>query len=353
LNAICRHFGTCGGCAWQDLSSEAYLARKRELIARALARHRIPETSLREIISVPPRSRRRATLKVQKLAGETHIGFHAPRSHELVDIHECHVLTPGLFQLAQRLRGLCSELLRENESADLYIAEADNGFDLSISWNRKVTPELRARIAALAPKLNPIRITSGQQLLFETAVPEVTFGKARVQLPPKAFLQPTRDGERVLQAHAAEAVGKAKRIADLFSGCGTFSLPLAQCARIHAVDADREMLAALATGTRQTSGMKPVTTEARDLFKLPLTLVELARFDAVVLDPPRDGAIAQAAKLAKSVVPRIAYISCDSESFARDARVLIDGGFRLNWIVGVDQFLWSAHMELAAAFSRK
>jgi 23S rRNA (uracil1939-C5)-methyltransferase len=352
LNVACRHFGACGGCAWQGLPSDAYLARKRKLISDALVRHGIPETSLREIVSVPPRSRRRATLKVQKLAGEAHIGFHAQRSHELVDIRECHVLTSGLFRLVEQLRAPFSDLLREGETADLYMVEADNGFDLSISWKRKTTPQLTAQIAAIAPKLSLVRVTAGEELLYTSAAPELTFGKARVKVPPNAFLQPTREGESLLQARAAEAVGNAKRIADLFAGCGTFTFPLAERAQIHAVDTDDSMLTALAAAARGTSGLKPITIEARDLFKRPLTPAELASFDAVVLDPPRAGAPAQARNLPQSPLRRIAYISCDAASFARDARVLIDGGFKLDWIVGVDQFLWSAHIELAAAFAR-
>lgn len=352
MNAVCRHFGACGGCAWQDLSSEAYLARKRRLISESLARYGISDTLLRHVVTLPPRSRRRATLKAQKRAGKTSIGFHALRSHALVHLDECYVLTPGLFHFAEQLRAPFSGLLREGEMADLYMAEAQNGFDVSISPKRNPTPELTAGIAAIAPKLNLLRATSGEALLFESATPEVTFGRASVKVPPNAFLQPSCEGEVALQAHVIEAAGTARRVADLFSGCGTFSLLLAECAQVHAVDADPPMLAALAGAARQTSGLKPVTTEARDLFKHPLGAAELARFDAVVLDPPRAGALAQATKLSQSSVQRIAYVSCDAQSFARDARVLIDGGFQLDWIVGVDQFIWSAHIELAAAFTR-
>jgi 23S rRNA (uracil1939-C5)-methyltransferase len=189
-------------------------------------------------------------------------------------------------------------------------------------------------------------------LLYQSAAPEISFGKARVKLPPNAFLQPTREGEVILQARVTEAVGKARKIADLFSGCGTLALPLAERAQIHAVDADSPMLMALAEAARATAGLKPIAAEKRDLFKRPLTAAELNRFDAAVLDPPRAGALAQVNNLSSSRLRRIAYVSCDAASFARDARVLIDGGFRLDWLVGVDQFLWSAHIELAAAFTR-
>jgi 23S rRNA (uracil1939-C5)-methyltransferase len=353
LNAICRHFGTCGGCALQNLLPEEYIAAKRAYIVNALARHGIADTPLEKIVSVPPCSRRRSTLKVRKTVGEIRIGFHAARSHELVDIRECHVLAPGLFRLAQGLRELFALLLRDDENADLYVTEAENGFDIAISeWRRSTAPSVVAQIAAAALKLKLVRVTSGTELLYENAAPEVCFGKARVKLPPDAFLQPTHEGEAVLQGRVADAVGKAKKVADLFAGCGTFTLPLAERAQVYAVDSDGPMLQALATAVRTTSGLKPVATERRDLFKLPMTPPEFSRFDAVVLDPPRAGALAQVKQLSSSGVPRIAYVSCNAASFARDAQVLIDGGFRLDWIVGVDQFLWSAHIELAAAFSR-
>lgn len=304
------------------------------------------------MVSVPPRSRRRATLKVQKAAGETLLGFHAVRSHRLVDVVECHVLTPGLFALAGQLRRLMGELLHEGEGADLYVVEADNGYDLSISWKRHVTPQLISRIADFASGLRLIRVTAGTQLLYQSGEPELRLGRASVKLSPKAFLQPTREGEAVLQARVREAAGRAKKIADLFCGCGTFALPLAERAQVHAVDSDGAMLDALTAAARGTPGIKPVIGETRDLFRHPLGARELARFDAVVLDPPRAGAMAQVQQLTQSQLARIAYVSCDAASFARDARVLLDGGFRLDWLLGVDQFLWSAHIELAAAFSR-
>jgi 23S rRNA (uracil1939-C5)-methyltransferase len=349
---ICRHFGACGGCALQDLSLHAYRDRKRRLIVDALARCGISDPLLTDIVGVPPCSRRRATLKVQRTGGAVRIGFHAPRSHELIDIHECHVLTPGLFRLTQALRELFAGILREHESAELRMLDAENGLDLAIAWRRRATPDVIARIAAAASKLNLIRITSGGELLYESAIPEVRFGNTRVKVPPGAFLQPTREGEAVLQARVAEAVGPAKKIADLFSGCGTFALTLAERAQIHAADADAPLLDALAAAGRGTSGLKVLSTERRDLFKRPLAPAELNRFEAVALDPPRAGALVQAKNLSQSRVPRIAYVSCDAASFARDARILIDGGFRLAWLVGIDQFLWSAHIELAAAFTR-
>lgn len=350
---LCRHFGDCGGCAVQDLPGEDYRSFKKNLIAEALTRHGLDASVIEDVVPVPPHSRRRATFKAEKRDGRTVLGFHAARSHAIVDMRECLVLTPRLFAAAQGLREMMAALLAEGEGVEFYLVEADNGFDLAIAWKRRTTSAIVAEIARWAPKLSLVRVTAGRDLLYETAAPEIALGLARVKLPPQAFLQPTREGERALQAGVADALGKPKSVTDLFSGCGTFTFPLAARARVHAVDADGPMLEALAMAARSASGLKPVSTEKRDLFRRPLEPRELDRFDAAVLDPPRAGALAQVRMLAKSRLAGIAYVSCDAASFARDARVLVDGGFRLDRIVGVDQFLWSAHLELAAAFSRE
>ena len=350
---LCRHFGACGGCTLQNLTARDYRDLKRNKILDALARSGLGSAFLEDVVNVPPRSRRRATLKVLKKSGEVQIGFHALRSHAIVDMRECLVLTSGLFETTQCLGRTLAAILREGEGVDLYVFEADNGFDLDISLNRKLALDIFAEIAAFAPKLNIIRMTASSDLLYQAAAPEVRFGKARVKPPPRAFLQPTREGEAVLQSRVLETVGKARNVVDLFSGCGTFALPVAENAKVHAVDSDGSFLEAFAAAARTTSGLRPVTIERRDLFKHPLTAQELNRFDTAILDPPRAGALAQAKMLAKSDLKRIAYVSCDAASFARNAEVLADGGFRLAWIVGVDQFLWSAHIELAAAFTRE
>lgn len=197
-----------------------------------------------------------------------------------------------------------------------------------------------------------VRVVWNGLLAFESAAPTVKFGKADVKLPPESFLQPTRAGEEALTSQVLEATRGAKLIADLFSGCGTFSLPLAARARVHAVEKDERMLGALLTAAKSTPGLKPVTIAKRDLFKVPLNATELGKFDAVALDPPRAGAQAQCGQLAKSKISRIAYVSCDARSFARDAQILVDGGFRLGPVTPVDQFLWSEHIELVAAFTR-
>ena len=350
--ALCSHFGTCGGCAAQDLPADEYRNFKRNLIVEALEKHGLDGSVVEDVVQVPPRSRRRATFKVAKRDGRTELGFHAARSHDIVDMRECLVLTHGMFKTAQGLREMMDALLREGEGAELYLAEADNGFDLAVAWKRRPASNVIADIGHWAPKLGLVRVTANGELLYRTASPEIALGQARVLLPPRAFLQPTREGEQMLQQRVLETMGKAKAVVDLFSGCGTFTLPLAARAQVYAVDSDAPMLEALAEAARATPGLKPISTEKRDLFRRPLQPKELDRFDAAVLDPPRAGALAQARMLNLSRIKRIAYVSCDAASFARDGRALTDGGFRLDRVLGVDQFLWSAHIELVAGFTR-
>jgi 23S rRNA (uracil1939-C5)-methyltransferase len=310
------------------------------------------QVEVAEPVAVPPRSRRRAVCKIARRSGATMVGFHALRSHAIVDMQECLVLTPALFALVGRLRVAMHGLLRDGQDAEAHVTEAENGFDLAFRSAMKLTAALTAALAAQAAPLGAIRMTWNGALAFESAAPVVRFGVAAVKLPPESFLQPTREGEAILREQVLAAVGKAKTVADLFCGCGTFSLPLAERARVHAVEREPAMLEALATAARTTQGLKPVTAARRDLSRLPLSAAELNRFEAVVLDPPRAGAEAQARELARSGVPRLAYVSCDAETFARDARLLVDGGYSIGTVVPVDQFLWSAHIELAAAFVR-
>lgn len=352
MSALCRHFGACGGCTLQDIPSTDYLTGKRDLVTRALARRGFETAEVREPVAVAPGTRRRAVFKIARRAGGTEVGFHALKSHAIVDMEECRVLTPALVALVPRLREAMETLLPSGQHAEAHVTEADNGLDIALRASQKLNPALTSALAGAAAKLKAIRITWNGALAFERALPAVTFGKASVKLPPEAFLQPTREGEAVLLAEVREAVTGAKTVCDLFAGCGTFSLPLAEQARVHAVEREATMLEALAAAARATIGLKPVTTEKRDLFKLPLAVAELDRYDAVILDPPRAGAEAQATEIARSKVRRIAYVSCDEQSFARDAAILVNGGYRLGAVVPVDQFLWSSHIELVASFKR-
>jgi 23S rRNA (uracil1939-C5)-methyltransferase len=353
MTPLCIHFGACGGCSLQDLAPDAYRAGKRAMVVDALARAGV-EAEVLDPVIVPPRSRRRAVFKLGKAGGVLEIGFHAARSHAIIDMRECLVLTPGLFDLAQRLRIALAPLFNEGEKAELHATETLTGFDLAFRSPRKLTPALTAGMAQAAKGLPVARIVFNNEILLENTAPEISFAGARVKLPPHAFLQSTAEGEAELQGRVLAIVGKAKAVADLFAGCGTFALPLAARARVHAVEQDAPALAALAAAARGTAGLKPVTTETRDLFKQPLTPPELKAFDAVVLDPPRAGAEAQAQALAAAkTAPRtIAYVSCDAASFARDAAILAAAGFRPGPVTPIDQFLWSSHIELVGSFVR-
>jgi 23S rRNA (uracil1939-C5)-methyltransferase len=302
-------------------------------------------------VVVPPRSRRRAVFKIKSLPQGLHIGFHAAKSHTVIDMHHCDVLTPGLFALVGGLRQKLEPLFVVGETAELHVTETDTGFDCAFRWRAALTSTLTAALSSALTGLGIARLTMGREIVFETYLPAVSLGGVKVTLPPNPFLQSTAEGEAALQARVLEIGGKAKNVADLFAGVGTFALPLARRARVHAVEQDQAALAALA-GAAKAPSLKPITAEIRDLFKLPLTPAELNGYDAVVLDPPRVGAEAQAKALARSKVPIVAYVSCDASTFARDAALLRAGGFRMGPVTPIDQFLWSSHIELVGGFVR-
>jgi 23S rRNA (uracil1939-C5)-methyltransferase len=348
---ICRHFGTCGGCAHQDKPDADYRALKRAIVSGALQRHGL-DTVVEDVVEVPPATRRRATLKAKKTDDGVMLGFHAARTHDIVDVQECLVLVPALTALLPGLRGMLGAFLGRNEGAELHITDTETGIDVGLRWRPPNDAATLSALAGWATRLKLARISAHNEVVIERAKPSVQFGKAAVALPPECFLQPTREGEHALQAFVLDALDGAKRTADLFAGCGTFALMLAAKARVHAVELEGAMLDALAAAARATPGLRPVTVEKRNLFRRPLTGAELEAYDAVCLDPPRAGALEQVTTLANSRVGRVAYISCDAETFARDARVMIDGGYRLKRVVPVDQFLWSSHIELAGCFER-
>jgi 23S rRNA (uracil1939-C5)-methyltransferase len=349
---ICRHFTVCGGCVSQDVPPDTWRAQKREQVLQALARAGLEDVPVEALVQAPLQSRRRAVFKIKSLAEGLHISFHAARSHTIVDMHQCEILTPGLFALVGILRPRLEMLFGVGEAAELHVTECDNGFDAAFRWSRTLTPGLVTALSQALGDIGIVRLVLGNETVFESAAPALRLGGVVVKPPPHAFLQPTREGEAALQEKVLALTAKAKTIADLFSGCGTFSLPLAARARVHAVEHEKAMLEALAEGARHARGLKPVTTEVRDLFKRPLTAPELGGFDAVVLDPPRAGAQAQARMLAASRVRRIAYVSCDAGSFAHDARILVDAGFLPGPVTPVDQFLFSTHIELVGSFLR-
>jgi 23S rRNA (uracil1939-C5)-methyltransferase len=330
---------------------DAYAASKREIVVAALA-HASVTAEVAPVIETPLHSRRRAVFKIKSLPEGIHIGFHAAKSHSIVDMHQCDILTPGLFALVGKLRAKLESIFGVGETAELHVTECGNGFDAAFRWDRKLVPGLVALLSQALGGIGIARLIVGKDTVFENAPPTISFNGIVVKPPPQAFLQPTRAGEAALQAHVFAMTAKAKTVLDLFSGLGTFALPLAARAKVHAVETETAMLDALAAAAKNAKGLKPVTTEVRDLFKRPMTPLELNGFDAVVLDPPRAGAEAQARTLAASKVRRVAYVSCDAATFARDAAILVAGRFTLGPVTPVDQFLFSSHIELVAEFRR-
>jgi 23S rRNA (uracil1939-C5)-methyltransferase len=335
------------------MPDESYRALKRQIVVRALEKNGLGDAVVSDIVEVAPGTRRRCVFKIARRMGAVQIGFHARGSHDIVDMRECRVLTPGLFGVVKPLRTIMGEILNDGENAEAHVTEADNGFDIALRWPRKTSTALVTQFAQWAGRNNVARVTAGKDILVELAQPKLKIGLVDVLLPQGAFLQPTRDGEAFLQTQVAQALPGAKSVADLFAGCGTFTFALASKAKVHAIEFEAPMLKALSDAARATPGLKPVNVEKRDLFKVPLIAKELNAFDAVVLDPPRAGAAAQCAQIAASKLRRVAYVSCNAESFARDARALIDAGFQMGNVVPVDQFLWSEHIELVASFTRR
>jgi 23S rRNA (uracil1939-C5)-methyltransferase len=342
----CRHFPECGGCQLQHADDEAYRGYLISRIEGALAQHDL-QTEIREPHLSPPNSRRRATLKAQKVGGGVLIGFNAEKSHRIVDMRECHILRPELFALVQPLRALFATLLPRNRSAEARLTVVDQGVDVLL---RNVEPDGLAAIEALtgfatSNRLARLSIDSGTgpETMWEPAPVTVMLTGSQVSFPSGAFLQATADGEAALVSAVREAVEGSSAVADLFAGLGTFALAVGSK---YAAEASRDSAAALKRAA------STVSVEHRDLYRRPLDAAELNRFDAVILDPPRAGAAEQVRELARSSVRRIAYVSCNPATFARDASVLTDGGYSLDWVKPVGQFRWSAHVELAGRFTR-
>ncbi|MEK7265445.1 MAG: RNA methyltransferase [Pseudomonadota bacterium] len=351
--APCRHYGACGGCALQHLSPDYYRRWKRRRVIEALAREGFDEASVAETIETPAASRRRAVFAVKKAGGELSFGFNARRSAEIAAIDSCLILHQGLSSRLPALRALAAKI--EAREFDLAVTLCDNGLDIAISGKTKEPrgPAL-ADLMAAASAANAVRLSMNGDTMALFAPPLVRFDGIPVTPPPGGFLQASREGEAALIALVMGAAAGAKKIADLFSGCGTFSLPLARAATVFAVDSDSGSIDALtkAAAGAQAAGLNinPVKAQTRDLYERPLGAKELKAFDAVIFDPPRAGAQAQALELAKSGVPTIIGVSCNPVTFARDAALLRDGGYTLSQTTPVDQFVYSPHVELVGVF---
>lgn len=349
--APCRHYRSCGGCALQHASDGFVAGWKTGVVRQALAGQGL-EAPFRATLTSPPQSRRRAVLAGRRLKSGALVGFHARASDTVTAVPGCQLLDPALVAALPALEALVAEGGSRQGEMRLTVTHFPAGVEVSVEGGQPLDRALRLALPQIAGAHRLVRLVWDGEVLLQEAPPLLAMGRARVAPPPGAFLQATPQGEAALRAAVTEAVGEARRVADLFAGCGTFALPLAETAEVHAVEGSAAMLAALDQGWRTAAGLKRVTTEARDLFRRPLLPDELARFDAVVIDPPRQGAEAQTAELARAGVPVIAHVSCNPVTFARDARTLVAAGYRLDWVQVVDQFRWSAHVELAARLSQ-
>jgi len=347
---ICPHFGVCGGCALQHLDAGAYLAWKRDLVLQAL-RSRGLGAEVEPLRQVPLGSRRRATFALGRIDGGLALGYRRARSHDLIDIETCPILSPAIVTRLPKLKATLGPLLGGKREARVSVTETETGLDIVLDGVRPRESVL-AKLASEAAGLGIARLTIGGDSLMPGLAPTVCFGPAQVKLPPGAFLQASRHAEQVMVELVRDGVGRAKRTADLFAGIGTFTFALAGAAAVDAFETDEAALAALAEAVRHTSKLKPVRVVSRDLFRAPLGPAELAGYDAVVFDPPRAGAAAQAEQLAKSKVKKLIAVSCNPGTLARDLRLLVDGGYRLTRVVPVDQFLFSAHVEVVAHLER-
>ncbi len=348
----CRHVRACGGCALQHASDD-FLARwKREVVEQALAAQGLAQ-SVRGMVTSPPGSRRRAVLAARRVKSGVQVGFHGLRSHLIAEIDDCRLLRPELLAQLPLVKALTRAGASRNGQRAVTLTLLDGGVDIAVKGGKTLDQSLFETLGELLrPAKGVVRLTWNDELVASLAPATLTIGRAPVPLPPGAFLQATREGEAALAALVDEATAGATRIADLFAGAGTFALRLAERAEVHGVEGAPALVQALAAGWRAATGLRRITTEARDLFRRPLLPDELAGFDALVLDPPRAGAEAQVVEIARSRVHQLAMVSCNPVTFARDARILSDAGFAIEWVEIVDQFRWSAHVELVARMCR-
>lgn len=354
VKAPCNHAKSCGGCQLQHASDAFVEAWKTDIVARALEAHGL-ETDIRPCKTSPARSRRRAKFSARRTKKGALAGFHQKGSDVVVSVPNCQLVTPALAKSLPMVEALAGIGVSRKSELSVLVTESLSGLDVFVSGGKEVDAALRVALSDLARTYDLARLAWDDEVITRRPAFQ-RFGTADVVPPPGAFMQATAEGEAALLASVREAlgpIGKNARIADLFAGCGTFALPLARDMRVHAVEGERSMVQALDHAWRNTEGLKHVTHEARDLFRNPLMLDELDRLDGVVIDPPRAGAEAQIAEIARARVPRVAHVSCNPVTFARDCATLVKAGYALDFVQVVDQFRWSTHVEVAAGLHLK
>lgn len=348
VKPVCSHYRACGGCSLMHASDGFTTNWKRQVVETALAARDLP-APVKGVHVSPPRSRRRAVLSGRRTKKGALLGFHARASDVITDLTNCHLLRPQIMDALPLLRQIVVAGASRAAELTITVIAGPAGLDVAVTGGKPMDPALFQNLAALAEQGDLARLDwDGQSITRRT--PALPMGRAMVVPPPAAFLQATAEGEAALLAALRSFTQGAGRIVDLFAGCGTFSLPLAQSASVHAVEGLAAPLQALDAGWRAAPGLHRVTTQIRDLARNPLLPDELSAFDAIVIDPPRAGAEAQMHEIAASGVPKIAFVACDPVNFSRDARILADAGYTLTQLFVVDQFRWSPHVETVAEF---
>ena len=351
VDPLCRHFSVCGGCTTQHLAEPAYLEWKRQIVVQALKSHAI-DGPVSAVHSCPAQSRRRAVFSIVRAGKAVLLGYHEKASHRLVGIRECPVLVPEITAALAGLHKLAGLLLPRRGELRLTVLATPSGLDAAFENTDKDYERRFADLSRLAIELDLARLSVNGETVLEQRPPTLDIGGLAVVAPPAAFVQATEGSETMLAQLVQDGVIGAKRVADLFAGLGTFGLRIAQKAAVHAVEGNANALKAFDQALRKHKGLKKVTLERRDLFRRPLMPAELNAFDAIVFDPPRAGAKAQADHIANSAVPTVIAVSCNPATLARDLKILIDGGYRLENITPVDQFLFSPHVECVARLSK-
>jgi 23S rRNA (uracil1939-C5)-methyltransferase len=353
VTPFCQHFGVCGGCAIQHWEFERYQTWKRNLVVEAMAQAKLA-CEVDPLIDAHGLGRRRMTLHARTGTRDVlKVGFAAAGSHEIIPVDRCPVLDPGLSGALNAAWAIAEPLMPTAKPLDIQITATINGLDIDVRGSGPLPAAMISTLSQVAEQHRLARLTRHGELVLMRTPPTIAIGPAEVTLPPGSFLQATTAGEEVLAGLVTEHCKRAKHIADLFCGVGPFALRLAARSRVSAFDSDAGAVAALQKAAMATSGLKPVKAEVRDLFRRPLMAQELRDYDAIVFDPPRQGAQAQVRQLAASKIPLVVAVSCNAATFARDARMLVDGGYELERVAPVDQFRHTPHIELVARFIRK
>ncbi|TCD13444.1 class I SAM-dependent RNA methyltransferase [Oricola cellulosilytica] len=354
VEPVCPHFGTCGGCALQHMALPAYRAWKASLFEKAFASRNLDTSAIKPAQFCEPHTRRRAVFSAIRTDAGVQLGFLQAGSNRVVDLRECHVISPAIDAGRPKLKALTAAFLPPAKTVHVTVNETVSGLDIAVDGKFTLGEGAKRRAADALSATNFVRLTVNGEIVLELKRPLVKFGDIAVSPPPGAFLQAVPAMEESMAALVCDHMAKSKRVADLYAGCGTFAVRIAKASTVHVVEADGAALRSLDRGVRDAGGfgLRQVTTEKRDLARRPLTAQELKPFDGVVFDPPRAGAEAQTREIAASTVQRVAAVSCNPETLARDLRILVDAGFRLRSVTPIDQFIWTPHLEAVALLDR-